>query len=397
MTLHTLLACLVCLVCGPSAGAEPRFDSTELFEAGTAGYAHYRIPGLVVTADGTLLAYCEARKAKGSDWGNIDVLLRRSTDGGRTWSPARRVANPPKVEPNPVAAKYKRAATDVTINNPVAIPGREPGVVHFLYCVEYARCFYTRSDDDGATFSDPVDITPTFDQFKRDYEWKVLATGPGHGIRLDSGRLLVPVWLSTATGGHAHRPSCVSTIYSDDAGKTWSRGQIVANHPDPKNPSETAAVQLGDGRVMLNIRHESLGSGRGVSTSRDGATGWSPVRFDPVLPEPICMASLVRFPPRAGNDRPARILFSNPHNPDSTARKNLTIKLSDDDGASWPVARTIDPGPSGYIDLAVAPDGTVFCLYERGLPTSTAFDPGSLRLARFNLEWLTAGGESPAR
>ena len=152
-----------------------------------------------------------------------------------------------------------------------------------------------RSDDDGETFTEPVEITPAFERFRPEYAWRVLATGPGHGIQLSGGRLLVPVWLSTGTGGHAHRPSAVSVIYSDDHGKTWKRGDIVVAHPNPVNPSETAAVELADGRVMLNIRHESEPHLRGVSVSRDGVTGWSPMRFDEALPEPVCFGSLVRL------------------------------------------------------------------------------------------------------
>ena len=391
----TLRVILLLSLLSPATLAAPLFETTDLFKAGAEGYAHYRIPGIVVTANGTLLAYCEARRVKGSDWGRIDVMMRRSVDGGRTWDEPRIVARPPKVEANPLAAKYKRDAADITVNNPVAIADRKPGVVHFLYCAEYSRCFYTRSEDDGRTFSDPIDITPTFEQFKPEYDWKVIASGPGHGIELDSGRLLVTAWLSTGTGGHAHRPSCVGTIYSDDGGKTWSRGAIVVSDPEPKNPSETAAVQLSDGRVMLNIRHESRGRGRAVTTSADGVKEWTAVRYDAALPEPVCMGSLVGMPRRGAE--PMRILFSNPHNAEGTARKNVTVKMSADDGKTWPVARAIDAGPSGYSDLAVAADGTIFCFYERGVPGASAFDPASLRLVRFNLEWLEQGTSDRAR
>ena len=138
----------------PSAatnGGEPLLEKTDLFEANTGGYAHYRIPGLVVTKRGTLLAYCEARKSTKSDWGTIDIVLRRSTDGGKPWGPPRKVVTPPNdVTKNPVALAQNLARPgEVTLNNPVAIPDHQTGAVHFLYCVEYARCFYQRSDDDG--------------------------------------------------------------------------------------------------------------------------------------------------------------------------------------------------------------------------------------------------------
>ena len=228
-------------------GGRPLLVEGDLFQADHGGYAHYRIPGLVVTARGTLLAYCEARKSTRGDWGTIDILMRRSTDGGRSWEPPRKVADPPAgVTKNPVALAQKLAQPgEITLNNPVAIADTKTGAVHFLYCVEYARCFYRRSDDDGRTFTEPVEITPAFERFRPEYDWKVLATGPGHGIQLSGGRLLVPVWLSTGTGGHAHRPSAVSVIYSDDHGETWRRGDIVAAHPDPVEPERDGGGRAG--------------------------------------------------------------------------------------------------------------------------------------------------------
>jgi sialidase-1 len=369
---------------------EAQVEPRELFRAGEGGYALYRIPGIAATGTGALLAYCEARKNERGDWGTIDVLLRRSVDGGRTWESPRRIADPPPVPKNPVAVRQNLAREgEVTVNNPVAIADRSPGVVHFLYCVEYARCFYMRSEDDGRTFSRAVDITSAFEAFRPEYDWKVLATGPGHGIRLRGGRLLVPVWLSTGTGGHAHRPSCVSVIYSDDGGKRWQRGEIVAADPRPPNPSETAAVELSDGSVMLNIRHEGPDRRRAVSVSRNGATGWSPARFDPQLPDPVCMGSLVRLsgPPRS------RILFSNLNRGEDRQRKNLTVRLSYDECRTWAHSRTLEPGASGYSDLAVLADESIFCFYERGGAGDTPSRTRSLTLARFDLDWLTRGAD----
>ena len=372
----------VALLLGAPARAAEDVVKTDLFGAGEGGYALYRIPGVVVTAKGTVLAYCEARKNSASDWGQIDVMMRRSADGGRTWGPARKVVEPPAdAKKNPVAAAQKLGrAGEITVNNPVAIADRG-GAVHFLYCVEYARCFYVRSDDDGETFSAPVEVTATFEAVRPRYDWKVIATGPGHGIQLKSGRLLVPVWLSTGTGGHAHRPSCVATIYSDDGGKTWAAGEIVVSHPNPANPSESAAVELGDGRVMLNVRHESEPRLRAVVVGRDGAGGWGKVRYDEALPETVCMAGMVKVPG-------GPLLFSNPRNPGGRERKNLTVKLSADEGATWEASRVLEPGPSAYSDLAVAPDGTVYCFYERGGGADNGLRTGRLTMARFGVNWV---------
>jgi sialidase-1 len=382
-----------------SLGAEPRLEKTDLFEAGKDSYALYRIPGIVVTGKGTVLAYGEARKNAAGDWGHIDILMRRSVDGGKSWKPATNIVKlEGKFERNPVAVAQKLGKPgEITLNNPVAIPDRN-GAVHFLFCVEYGRCFYMKSNDDGVSFSKPVEITSIFNKFRPEYDWKVLATGPGHGIQLRSGRLVVPVWLSTGTGGHAHRPSVASVIYSDDAGKTWQRGDIaVPNTAEWINPSETVAVELSDGRVMLNVRSESKKHRRLVTHSKDGATGWSKPEFAEELIEPICMASILRLPGEAKGK--GRLVFANPYNLErgdgkakpgtSRDRKNLSLQLSRDDGRTWPVRKTLEPGFSGYSDLAVTADGTILCFYERGSTDGkNVYRTKYLTVARFNPEWL---------
>lgn len=370
---------------------EPSFRQADLFTAGEAGYALYRIPGVVVTKLGTILAYCEARRSDKGDWGTIDIQMRRSTDGGVTWSPPATISDVPGPKTkNPVAINQKLATTgEVTYNNPVMIVDRKSGAVHLLFCLEYMRCFYARSEDDGQTFFKPVEITAAFDAFRPEYDWKVLATGPSHGIQLSTGRLVVPVWLSTGTGGHAHRPSLTSTIYSDDQGATWQRGEIaVPNSAELVNPNETVIAELADGRVMLNTRSESKEHRRLVTTSPDGATKWSTRRFDDELLEPVCMASLVRFTGRESDK--TRLLFANPATVDS--RKKITVRLSYDEGATWPVSRMVEEGYSGYSDLAILPGGEIVMLYERGsVDNKSPYKTGSLTLARFNLEWLSDG------
>ena len=392
------------LVFALSAAAEPIFDKHDVFLAGTHGYAHYRIPAIVALPDGQLLAFAEARKNRRGDWGPIDIVMKRSRDGGQFWEPQRVVAKiEGEIQQNPVALEQGLAQPgEVTYNNPVPIVDRERGELQLLFCVEYARAYWMRSDDGGRSFSEPVDITATFEEFRQHYDWRVIATGPGHGIQLDNGRLIVPVWLSDGTGGHAHRPSAVATIYSDDHGRSWNAGEIVVRHPELKNPSETVAVQLADGRVMLNIRNESSMHRRAVSYSPDGATGWTEPKFDPKLIEPICMASMIRLSKRP-KDQLNRILFANPDSteprnrlePDGNfKRQNVTVKLSYDEGHTWPVSRAVEPGVSGYSDLAVGPDGLIYLFYERGSPDGVDTTIHALTVAKFNLEWLTAGRDS---
>jgi sialidase-1 len=364
-----------------------QFESTNLWNASIGGYQTYRIPGIVATKRGVIIAYTSARRTlELGDWSNIDIVLRRSVDGGRTWEPSRRIAGD----------------SHGTTDNPVAIVDRQTGTIHFLFQKNYARCYYMQSKDDGRTFSEPVDITAVFEKFRPEYDWHVIAPGVGHAIQLRSGRLLVPVWLAIGAPegpiARAHRPSAVATIYSDDHGKTWNRGEILSiDSPETPNPSESMAVQLADGTVMMNIRNESTLHRRLVSISPDGISHWSKPKFDDQLFEPVCAASIVRYSTHPPDDR-NRILFSNPDSEGIPgvgahqfhARQILTVRMSYDEGQTWPVKKVIDPGVTGYSDLAVAPDKTIYCIYEAGANRGHETDNSHITVARFNLAWLTS-------
>ncbi len=365
--------------------AEPLFEKTEVFPPRLNGIARYRIPGIVVTQKGTVLAYAEARKNSSSDWGEIEIHLRRSTDGGKTWENSQKIAHTgARLEGNP--RKAEGGEREQTVNNPVAIVDRETGAIEFLYCINYARCYSMRSIDDGLTWSAPVDITASFEPFRAKVDWKVIATGPGHGIQIKSGRLVVPIWLAYGKEGD-HGPSAAASIFSDDHGKTWQAGDLcLPNEGDFGNPNETMITELSDGRVMLVSRSASKANRKIITTSPDGARNWTKPIFHEQLWEPICMASIAAHP-----SKPGTLIFSNPHtlklDKDGKEvpvgrgkRENLSIKLSHDDGKTWPVNKTLDPGPSAYSDLAVLPDGTVLCLYE---------GKADVQVARFNLEWIT--------
>jgi len=368
------------------------FDRTRIFQASKDGYATYRIPGIVATPCSTLVLYCEARRTCRGDWGTTDILMRRSTDAGRTFGqPVRLSPETSTIPKNPAALEQQIAGiADHTFHNPVMIADGQTHTLHFIYCAEYSHCYYRRSTNDGITWAGPVDITPAFDAFRSEYNWRVIATGPGHGIQLSSGRLLVPVWMSTGTGGHAHRPSCVGTIFSDDFGARWEAGDIVVRDTAATpNPSESTATELAGGHVMLNIRNESPLHRRLVTISHNGASGWAKPWYHANLFEPVCSASLIRL-----SDQ--RLLFTNPDSEHSSKqaeggvgqpRENLTARLSSDNGRTWPVARVIDPGASGYSDLAQDTSGDIFCLYEQGTVGSLPHT-ASLTLARFNVAWL---------
>ncbi len=366
--------------------AAPLLERSDVFPAGMNGIALYRIPGVVVTAKGTVLAYCEARRNSGSDWGEIEIHLRRSIDGGKTWDAPKSIAHVGgRIEGNP--RKKSGGEHEQTVNNPVAIVDRTTGAIEFLYCINYARCFSMRSTDDGVTWTKPVDITAIFEPFRRHYDWKVIATGPGHGIQLPSGRLVVSIWLAFGKVGD-HGPSAAATIYSDDHGRTWQAGDLaVPNTGEFSSPNETMLTTLAEGGVMLVSRSVSKANRKIITVSPNGATGWSQPKFHDQLWEPVCMASIVAHPSKPGTQ-----IYSNPHTlPRDAAgqeipggrgkRQNLSIKLSRDDGQTWPVTKTLEPGLSAYSDLAVLPDGSVLCLYE---------GDKKIVAARFNLEWLEA-------
>ncbi len=209
---------------------QPVFETTAtVFDPGTS-YATTRIPALVMTTKGSLLAFCEARVNNSSDWADIDMIMRRSTDGGKTWE-----------ENVVIAARETKRPT----SNCTPIVDRDGKTIHVLYHRNYSNCYYVRSTDDGKTWSAPKEITYAFDQFRPEYNWKVLAPGPGHAIQLQNGqhkgRLVVPVWLcepNPKIPGGDHRPSCVATIYSDDFWADLETGCHSGQHHPGNQKSE---------------------------------------------------------------------------------------------------------------------------------------------------------------
>ncbi len=299
-----------------------------ILHAGENGYAAYRIPGVVMTPRGALTC-CEARHDAGSDWGKIDILIQRE-DGVRF---------------------FLRGNETDTMNNPTLIADGEK--THLIYHVNYARAFHRTSMDFGATWSEPAEITQTYRAFP--CEWNVCATGPGHGIRLSTGRLVAPVWLANGRvhEGPAyvvdHHPSVAGCIYSDDGGATWSAGALIDGIRDA---NETACVECPDGSVLFNIRHRESTHRRALAISGDGGATVGAIRLADDLPDPQCFGSMVR----AGED----VYFVNCGS--ETARENLTVKRLD--GDAWlPVFHVDDLG--GYADIAW--DGAkLVVFYEHG-------------------------------
>ena len=213
-------------------------------------YYHHRIPGIICTGFGSFLAYYESRKTD-SDWSEIDIKIIRSTDNGKTWQTVKIISGEGQ-----------------TLNNPVMIADGDS--LHFLFCENYKRVFHSVSTDDGETWSVPVEITEVFDHI----EHTVVALGPGHGLTLPDGTMIIPVWFAlNHENKKAHRPSFISTLYSKDNGKTWHAGEIIKSDI-LVNPSECAAALLSDDSVVMSIRNENDCRLRFFAKSQDGISDW---------------------------------------------------------------------------------------------------------------------------
>lgn len=320
--------------------------TTVLEEFNKNGYVEYRIPGIIVSNKGTVLCYYEGRMG-GGDWTKQDIILKRSVDGGKTFGERKILV---------------QGSGTSTLHNPIFIADGDR--IHFIWHKEYNQAFYQRSIDDGLTFSDPVDITSVYEEFRKEYEFNVIAAGPGHGITLENGRILVPVWLANGKEKgriREHRPSVVSIIYSDDRGDTWNRGEIIFGSEDFINPNETVATELSDHRVLLNIRHESQKMFRAISISTDGAKNFSKPVFDHDLPDPICFGSIQKV----GKKQFVFVNCENNGNYPHGSRINLTLKLSEDDCQTWRRSLLID-SYGGYADVG-ALNETSLCFYEQGV------------------------------
>ena len=324
--------------------------AADAFVAGQDGYHTFRIPSLLVTAKGSLLAICEGRKTGRGDAGDIDLVLRRSTDGGKSWGPISLVHE-------------EGGGEKITIGNPCPVVDQTTGVIWLPFTRDNDRVFVTSSSDDGLSWSTPRDITADV----KGEDWGWYATGPGVGIQIGqgkhAGRLVIPCDHREKIDGKDVMFSHV--FYSDDHGDTWRRSGSVERHTD-----ECQVVELAGGRLMINMRNywgrsggqPERGAMRAVATSDDGGATWSPLTFDATLVEPVCQASLIAIA-RHGRPEEQVLLFSNPAT--KKTRSHMTVRASFDEGRTWPIEHEVDPGSAAYSCLAQLPDGRIGLLYER--------------------------------
>lgn len=347
-----------------------------LFRPGMLGSRIFRIPSLLTLPGGIVLALCEARQ----DWhdaGTIDIVMRRSDDSGSTWGPISTLLTGSMLK-MPFAA---------TVGNPTGLYDRETNVVWLLFCSnrgedaeweiharegkDTRRVWVTSSSDFGLTWKEPREITAT----TKPKGWTWYATGPGLGVQLKSGRLVVPCNHAEDVTEkkhpylvHLRRSRMVAhVIYSDDHGETWRLGGVAADHTN-----ETTVAELSNGDLMLNSRDWSGTFQRVVQISRDGGRSWQAKRYDQTLVEPHpqgCQGSLLaitrdRGTPGRGRDRPqTTVFFCNPACHEG--RHNLTVRRSDDDGLTWSRSFVLYEFAAAYSSLGLLSDSRLGILFER--------------------------------
>lgn len=338
---HDLLGYLNSLRAQPTTAVSA---ATTVFQSGTDGYHTFRIPSIVTTPDGDLLAICEGRKSSRSDHGDVDLVMKRSSNNGRTWSS--------------LSLVYEEGGeAKITIGNPCPVVDQPTNTIWLPFTRDNDDVLLTSSRDGGRTWSEPRTITTSV---KRD-DWTWYATGPGNGIQLErgpfKGRLVIPCDHRVAGISDRRRSTRSHVIYSDDHGITWHIGGST-----DFEMNECAVAELSDGRLMLNMRSNRGKGRRGVAISDDGGESWGECLDDPTLIEPVCQASLLRYSWGEAGDK-GQLVFANPAS--TTARDHMTLRISADEGQSWPLAIEIHAGSSAYSSLTRLRDASVGLLYER--------------------------------
>jgi sialidase-1 len=352
-----------------SAGATQAAGCTSVpFAAGMDGYNSFRIPAIVRTQRGTLVAFAEGRVNSSADSGNIDIVARRSTDDGCTWGPLG------------VVADYG----DNTIGNPSPVVDPRTGRIVLLAttnggdvteaeidagqvtAAQSRRVWVLSSGDDGQTWTSPREITASV---KRS-DWRWYATGPGHAVLITHGphrgRLVVSADHTTAESPDATTSvTGVNDLYSDNGGLTWHLG-FTADNPDTSadvHGNETTAAELPDGRLYFNSRNSSgpAGQKRADAYSDDGGLNLSrDLEVQPTISGPTVEGSVLQL---TGGP----LIYSGPAN--NNARASMTMRESADGGATWASAYEVSTELAGYSDVVQIPGRTVGLLYETGTTT----------------------------
>ena len=349
--------------------------------AGQDGVDTYRIPGLVTTNAGTLVAVYDIRYNNSKDLQeDIDIGMSRSTDGGCTWEPMRVIMDMGEYGGLPqnlngtgdpsilydhttntlwVAALWMSGSAPDKMLWWASQPGMTPQ--------ETGQFILVKSTDDGLTWSEPINITGQI----KDPAWQLLLQGPGRGITLADGTLVFPAQFKADVGVKAldgGQYTCHSTlVYSRDGGVSWQIGTGAKS-----NTTEAQVVQLSDGTLMLNMRDDrnradkGETNGRAVAVTADLGKSWTiHPSSNSALPEPNCMASLIAADVKTGSAGKRVLFFSNPA--DKSSRIKMTVRMSADDGMTWPADNAIEiyaPQGYGYSCLTMVDEEHVGILYE---------------------------------
>lgn len=329
----------------PAATAQPIVHSTDLYVSGKGGYHSYRIPTMAQAADGTLLAFAEARKNSASDTGDIDIVVRRSADNGVSWS----------------AMKILLDDGENTMGQPSPVLDRSTGNLILVYCRNNREMFAAMFDEKSNELRTPRNLTAVSKSLDVPFTITRMGAGPCAGIQSPSGRLIVPVWVNgTIRKSDEYR---AGIIFSDDGGQAWKTGGVPPVSPEIAGINESAVALLPDGRLYMTQRTNEGKPYRSFSTSDDDGLTWTTTqRGKSIAPNmaPI-KAGLTAIVPR-GKGSGSGILLSAPSGP---GRRNLTVWYSPE-GSQWRKLNTIHPHHSGYSELLQLANGDIALLSENG-------------------------------
>ncbi|MEG3656654.1 sialidase family protein [Arenibacter palladensis] len=324
-----------------------------IFKGGNENYKCFRIPAVVTTNNGTLLAFAEGRKNGCSDTGDIDLVMKRSTDGGKTWGKLNVLWHDEGNTCGNPAPVVDEVTGDIFLLSTWNLGTDHESDIIAQKSEDTRRVFILKSTNDGKSWSRPKEITSDV----KLPHWTWYATGPGSGIQILGGKYKGRLVIACDHIEGETKKYYSHTIFSDDHGSTWQLGGTTPQ--DQVNECEV--VELSDHSLMLNMRNYDRNmSSRQLAYSYDGGESWKDMHHHETLVEPICQASTLRFQIKDH----VYVLFVNPA--DVKNRVNMTLRLSKDDGKSWPIEKQIFPGPSAYSDLSLKDGENIGILYEGG-------------------------------
>lgn len=358
---------------------------TPVFTSGTEGFKSFRIPAIVMAGNGDLLAFAEGRVTGSGDFGDIDIVMKRSKDGGKTWSGVQTVAAYDKLQagnPAPV----------VDLTDPAFPKGRlflfyNTGNNHENEVRKgkgLREVWYKTSVDHGNTWSEPVNITlmahrpnqpDANPQYNFKDDWRTYANTPGHAMQFQSGRFKGRIYIASNHSVGDPKKDATDYVahgfYSDDHGKTFKISEDIAI----KGSNESTAAEISGGRLLFNARNQRGDvKARIVAVSSDGGVKWDTTYFDHNLPDPVCEGSILTI----GKTKTHHILaFSNAA--DMKKRDNLTLRISFDDGKTWAKSYVVDKSQNNeddytaYSDLVKTKRNEVGVLYEQNDYKAIAF------------------------